>query len=190
MTEQFYDAVMMDAETLATSSKPLLLQLSAVPFNRTTGHIAPMARCFNAHFNWANEPRANLFEEDMETLKWWERQTLWPAMKNACAGGLAPSKIASLFVGWFRGVAYRTANASFPVTIWSYGSVADIVWVRNFLPVFHQPVPWSYRDERCFRTFCAEHPEVETVKPLVAHDALSDAAAQAETFLRIVGWTR
>ena len=42
--------------------------------------------------------------------------------------------------------------------------------------------PWNYRHVRCFRTVMAEFGlDTDWVKPLVAHDALADAEAQART---------
>ena len=41
------------------------------------------------------------------------------------------------------------------------------------------PVPWDHRNERCYRTLKALHPEIKIMRSGTHHNALDDATSQA-----------
>lgn len=66
-----------------------------------------------------------------------------------------------------------------PLPVWGNGAAFDCVILRTAFERCRVAAPWGFRDERCYRTIAAEHPEVARPSPAVAHHAAHDAAAQA-----------
>jgi hypothetical protein len=73
--------------------------------------------------------------------------------------------------------------------VWGNGAMFDNSIIKNLLTQFGFPTPWKYNKDRCYRTVLAEykelHPQFEVTKPVVAHDAVEDAIAQARTLINI-----
>lgn len=65
--------------------------------------------------------------------------------------------------------------------VWANSPSFDCAIMLDF--IFHfapsEGIPWRYGKERDFRTVRAMHPEIVYTPPADAHDALSDARAQA-----------
>lgn len=68
------------------------------------------------------------------------------------------------------------------VYVWGNGANFDIAILEQAYLDRGIHTPWGYRNVRCFRTVMAEFGlDTDWVKPLLAHDALADAEAQART---------
>lgn len=66
--------------------------------------------------------------------------------------------------------------------VWGNGANFDISILEQAYLDAGMRTPWGYRNVRCFRTVMSEFGiETDWVKPVVAHDALADAEAQART---------
>jgi hypothetical protein len=66
--------------------------------------------------------------------------------------------------------------------IWGNGAAFDNVILRSLYESFGQRAPWSYSQDRCYRTFKslpgAPNPETKAIYG-VEHNALDDAIGQA-----------
>lgn len=71
--------------------------------------------------------------------------------------------------------------------MWANSPAFDLVMLRNAFNKHHVDAPWGFWIERDFRTFLSMT-NADRVKPEVAHDALSDAKAQAQTLINY--WNR
>lgn len=70
--------------------------------------------------------------------------------------------------------------------LFCYGAAFDFPILHHHYHMNGLEVPWNYRDLRCFRTIYAQHQEhFAKAKAELAHDALSDARAQAQVFRAI-----
>lgn len=178
MTRQ-YDNIMFDCETLSTKPNALIVQVAAVPFDPWAPPLDPCigSSVFAAHLDWNKcELERNLCHVDLATVYWWMSQSQ-PArdrLFTGSAAGLNAMCAADQLMHFIH--THGTAD----VKVWSYGATADLVWLRHLLRIAGYPEPWSYRNERCLRTVAAVLPPVKRPEPAVAHDALSDALAQAE----------
>jgi exodeoxyribonuclease VIII len=74
--------------------------------------------------------------------------------------------------------------------IWGNGATFDNVILRTAYQRLSLDPPWDYRGDRCFRTMRAMYPQVPKVEPVVEHNALDDARAQATQLLNILKYAR
>lgn len=63
--------------------------------------------------------------------------------------------------------------------VWGNGATFDNVILRSAFARSGIECPWSYRDDRCFRTFRELHRKIEIKSVGTAHNALDDARYQA-----------
>jgi hypothetical protein len=108
---------------------------------------------------------------DEHTVKFWQQQSpeaIGPLLNSQAKVSLqsALSDFAKLVQGntW----------------LWAKGPDYDCVELAACYRACRMKLPWFYRNTRDVRTIMALA-DVEPVKPKLAHDALSDAIAQAET---------
>jgi len=183
----FYNDIMFDCETMSTRPNALVWQIAGVPFNAATGEISswlPLVD-LNVFIDWT-QSNTGAYHTDENTIHWWKTQSNYQRMLDRLNQyGIPPAEAATKLVNWVRFVASRGAEPSAPVRVWSYGANADISWLEYLLAQHNYPTPWSYRNVRCLRTLCALYPDVEVVRPVEAHDAASDAVAQAQTVIKI-----
>lgn len=113
---------------------------------------------------------------DADTISWWMRQpkeAIDAIMNNRVGISRALHQFAA-FLG--------TENC----TLWGNGSDFDNVLISEAYRAAKIKRPWSYRQNRCFRTTKESHPDI---KPQafegVKHNALHDARNQALHFIEI-----
>jgi hypothetical protein len=75
------------------------------------------------------------------------------------------------------------------LSVWGNGAAADNVWLRSAYGATGIPAPWSFRNDRCYRTIknlpiCSE---IEFVRIGVFHNALDDAESQALHLIKMLG---
>jgi len=69
--------------------------------------------------------------------------------------------------------------------VWSNGPSFDQAILENLYHQYSTEPPWKYNAGRDFRTMRMLAPNVESIKPAVAHDAEADARAQAQMVQKI-----
>lgn len=70
--------------------------------------------------------------------------------------------------------------------VWANGPSFDLVILDSYLAAY-QPHWWNFRQYRDVRTLAAMYPDIDRTKPSIAHNALSDALAQADWVARMLG---
>ncbi|HRO04964.1 MAG TPA: 3'-5' exoribonuclease, partial [Terricaulis sp.] len=78
---------------------------------------------------------------------------------------------------------YFTANVGADVSVWAMPPEFDLVILRNVADAHGVSLPWKYNKTRDLRTleYLAGCSSKDRMQAAVAHDAGSDAAAQAST---------
>ena len=162
--------IMLDLETLDTVATAKVLQIGAV-------NILKPHHTFVATINVASQ-QDYFTTESVETRAFWAKQ---------------PQELRDqIFSGeWHIADALRRLAAWFPkdAKVFSYGAAMDVAILDYHYSMHDIPRAWSYRDARCFRTIYEQAkvrmPDLEKATPLIPHNALEDAIAQAITFRRI-----
>lgn len=172
MSEQRID-VMIDLETMGLGTNAPILSIGAVAFNCFGyGIEATFHRGISLEDSMANGRRPTA-----STILWWLQQSdeAREQVRQKGGGGARLAGVLAAFDAWIKslpGVPY----------VWGNGANFDIAILEQAYLDAGMRTPWGYRNARCFRTVMSEFgAESDWVKPVVAHDALADAEAQART---------
>ena len=155
--------IMLDLETLSTRSDAAIVAIGA----RTM--FTKQARSFYRPITLNSAVRNG--HVDGDTLAWWFRQSdqARELFNDAAA---VPLPIAlSDFSSWL------AVNEE--VYVWGNGAAFDNVVLSNAYQKMMLHKPWSFRNDRCYRTIKSLYPDVEMVSTGVKHNALNDATSQA-----------
>jgi hypothetical protein len=111
------------------------------------------------------------------TISWWLQQEEEARLSMARSKG---PHIAAALCETSNFIAGQMAD---DFKIWGNGATFDITLLNEAYRVCHLPVPWKFRNVRDMRTLVAVTPENKIMRGTakVAHDAMYDAIAQAET---------
>ena len=158
--------VMIDLETLSTKANACILSIGAARFfPRGTGVMA--------HFEVFVDPRSCTsagMDIDASTVMWWMHGDRDEARKElmACPRMQLPTALA-LFADWLKG----------DRPVWGNGATFDNVVLRNAYEACGITTPWSYWNDRCYRTMKSQYPDVKMVRKGTHHSAAADAVSQA-----------
>jgi DNA polymerase III epsilon subunit-like protein len=162
--------VMLDLETLGTKPGCPVLSIGAVTFD-------PDMPDSGTHFYEVcglREQFAAGLVPDADTLAWWTQQSNAAAMFSGLANASA-SVAFTRFQNWFPSDAL----------VWGNGADFDMPILAKAMQALGYTAPWKPFSGRCFRTLKNLYPHVPKVQPTEAHNALSDALAQAQWALNI-----
>lgn len=166
--------VMVDLETISLANNAALLSIGAIVFDEE--HTWQE---FYVKIDSLSCVKLGL-HKDSATLDWWEQQDS-NARKEAFSGTEQLAIVLVQFTEWLDNL--KTFQGE-PVTIWGNGVAADNIWLKSAYAACGFAVPWSYKHDRCYRTMMAMLDYQDAwVQPDIAHHALSDAKAQAETLI-------
>lgn len=161
--------LMIDLETLGTKPNSVILSIGAVAFDKTG---------FKDEFYCnidLNDSIRHGFDIDADTLYWWLSQD-----KEAGAV-LNKDKV---HVGGAMVQLRDFVSKNQPSEVWANSPSFDLVMIKNALQKTNMECPYPFWIERDFRTFLSLT-GAKRVYPTVAHNALEDAKAQAQT---IINW--
>jgi hypothetical protein len=153
------EQVMVDIETMGTGPYACVTAIGAVIFE--DGKILKQ---FYTNVEWGGEI-------DKDTVQWWLKQD--KAAQDAMFASIPVHIIGALVL---------LLDFAGGRPIWGNGVDFDNVILANAAK--NNCIKWPYRQNRCFRTFKNVFP-VEYVQPVVSHNALHDAIAQAEQLMNI-----
>ena len=161
--------VMLDLETLGTSSDSVVLAVGAVEFSeagigRTFYEVIDPQTCVDAGLRI-----------DASTVMWWMQQSD-EARAGVCRAGLPLDVVLRYFREWLPQGA----------PVWGNGATFDNVIWGNAYRKLGESQPWAFYNDRCYRTLKNLHPNVPFTKPTIAHNALEDALAQARHAVSIL----
>lgn len=168
--------IMVDTETMSTTSDAAIVQLAAVVFN-------PLGIYPDEAFNEYIAPEnARLYGDvSTDTMAWWDKQD--PTIRTRVFGGsrkLTP--VLDEFLVWVE--RNKQAQGCTSVNFWCFGAGFDDKIIESAITETELKtyVPWTFRDVRCARTAIAllsdrqrSYVPANTSK----HDALADAIWQA-----------
>lgn len=158
--------LMIDFETLGVTSSPVLASLGAVVFNDEK-----IITSIYVKFN-VEDCQQHGLEISASTFLWWLTQN-----ENARLEMIDPSERMLLIDGMLllRDL-YQNYNCQ---EVYGNGALADIVWAKSAFNAVGINTPWTFREERCFRTLKAVLPNIEIDFQGTAHHPLDDAMWQS-----------
>lgn len=161
--------VMIDLETLATSTDAAILSIGAVrfdPFNNETKN--PIAEKFYARIDLDSCDTLNLTVHD-DTINWWATQS--EEAREEAFNPNGREDITKVFQDLYK-FCWGARR------VWSNGAGFDIVICETVFNRIHKAVPWKFWQVRDVRTMFDLG--IDPKRPTVtAHNALDDALAQA-----------
>lgn len=168
--------IMFDTETLDTASTAVILSIAAVEFDDKN-----LGRRFHARINIDSCLKHGLTVSG-NTIEWWMDQSA-DARKIFRSSGLPLDRVLIDLATWL--------DWGQVDEVWSNGSDFDFPIIANaFRAIGAGNPPWSYFKIRDFRTikkmYAKDVADAAMVVPLVRHDALEDAIAQAMTLQHLL----
>lgn len=165
--------IMVDLETLGTGSNAAIVSIGAVKFTSKG-----LGEEFYANIDMDSCQKAGL-HIDGNTVLWWLKQS-----EEARAALLSEPR-ESLFAA-LNGLAKFIGDPK-KAKIWGNGATFDNVILGNAYDAVNLDRPWMFWNDCCYRTVKNLLGQgIEFVPPEVAHDALSDAKAQAAHLVKIL----
>lgn len=168
---------MVDLETLGTSPNAAIVAIGACEFDEHT-----IGREFYRIVDLASAVEAGGVV-DASTILWWLKQSD-VARAELQRKGEDIYDVLQSFRAWLLDL-----SPDGDLEIWGNGATFDNVILRSAYTRLKMSAPWSYRDDRCFRTVKALAPPVDTTGwEGVAHNALDDTRWQARYLQEV--WRR
>jgi len=162
---------MVDLETLGTAPGSVIVSIGAVKLGE---HLVSESLYLPV------DPRsceAAGMTMDAETVLWWLRKE-GAARKEICRGGLPLREALERLAQWLR--------VEEEVEIWGNGASFDPVLLGAAFDAVGIERPWSFKNERCYRTVAALFPEVPRRTGGTRHNALDDAVGQGRHLIEIL----
>ena len=172
--------MMVDIETMGTKHNAPILSIGAIEFNPHTGELG---ETFYGRATLASQKQRPI---DGDTLEWWMKQG--DLAQQQLFGGERTSLLICL--GEFQSFCKKSGAAN----LWSNGPTFDEDILRHaFEEQSAMVFPFHFSKSRCCRTakhFGSVAGAKQNHKPEVAHDALSDAIAQAKNVMAVFAAVR
>lgn len=177
MEESDCQHVMIDIETMSTSTKAVVLQVGAVRFDKNGIYESmQVSPC----------PRGQIKDHgrimDMDTLLWWSSQPSWGRVLGDAIRDLS---LVSDQLEALRSFMHKMNTKA--VKVWANSPTFDLAILRDLYKDYGTPVPWSFRNERDMRTLMDCVPKGCKVKRDL-HIAVEDAKDQAESVIKAWQW--
>lgn len=164
---------MLDCETLATGTQPVILTLGACKFDPLGDELAnPQMEVMYCRLDIESQTVLGRDVND-DTIAWWGRQTA--AAQEEALGDPTPDN-PRLTIQEALERLYKFCWGA--KTVWSNGLTADVVWLESAFKQVNKAVPWKFWQTKDCRT--AYSLGIDPKLPAVtAHNALEDAVNQA-----------
>ncbi len=164
---------MLDLETMGTSANSAIISMGAVRFDDSK---------ITDEFYEIIDLESCLYEGleiNASTVMWWMKQSD-QARAQFNTDSSVPLITALLS---FREFINEIEHE--PI-IWGKGPSFDNVILANAFKKTDFDIPWKFRNERCYRTLKAMHPEIKMQRIGTHHNALNDAKSQAMHLIEIL----
>jgi len=174
--------IMLDLETMGNGSNAAIVAIGAVEFNlpgRVREHWQAKPGEFYQKVDLESSVKAGM-QIDTSTLLWWLKQSD-EARKSTFEGDTVSLTVALRnFARWVDQIDNGGLGAN--CAIWGNGATFDNVIIRSAFKAVGLPVPWSFRNDKCYRTVANLLPKER--QPVfersgTSHNALDDAVTQA-----------
>lgn len=168
--------IMIDTEFLSLTYDAHILSIGIVAWDITAEKFTPLDSTHQFPSLDSQTPfKAKI---DQGTLVWWLQQSI------EARGGIAHGQkiLYRNIVNVFWTIFYFFQDHKEVKRVWSHGAVCDLPLLKHWYDKLGMEVPWDYRTPRDTRTLfeAIGHTPKRNYGEGVAHDALSDAMAQAE----------
>ncbi len=177
--------VMLDLETLSTKPNALVLAIGACEIDFLSGAIG--RKYYRTIVPGSFDGKGAHI--DPYTVLWWMRQS--DAARQAIHAQTDSKRmedVLSEFHDWLWGLgAYDSSDLQIHAPImWGNGADFDNAILTHWYEKSNTRMPWSYRDNRCFRTVRNLFPDTpDPAANEIAHHALHDAEWQANKLILI-----
>ena len=174
--------ISIDIETLSLTNRACILSIGACVFDIETGKVknsfyVSLDRDVNS---------TSRFDISKDTVEWWEKQS--DEAKAALeVNKVDPRRAIEQLIAWVHQMMkYERSPQS--NRIWANDPQFDLAILGYAFHVYGHKIPWRFYEERSFRTI-VDLAETITgiskdqfrIMPKVAHSAVDDAIAQAQT---------
>ena len=160
--------VMLDLETMGNGINAAIIAIGAVHFD--AGKILDE---FYTVVDLKSAVDAGL-EIDASTVIWWMKQSD-DARRQFERDGVPLVKALEQFAEWIG----KDAE------VWGNGVAFDNAILSNAYRKCGMKQPWTFWNDRCYRTVKSMYPDVKMERQGVYHKAVDDAKSQAEHLMRI-----
>jgi hypothetical protein len=176
--------IVLDLETLGKKPGCVVWAIGAV--------------CFESEYPWAPvaefyqlidifDSAVGGFTVDPETKEWWNQQSgdSKKELDKAYDPGWSsyPTVVLRHFADWVEGL---RGEESVQLYVWGNSAAFDNEILKAYYEKLSLPVPWTYREDMCFRTIKNIYPDCKPeIDNGLPHHALYDARYQALWLQRI-----
>jgi len=173
------DNFMVDLETMGNGPEAAIISIGVVGMDFENGELGDE---FYAVVDLQSSID-NGGKVDPSTISWWMMQSEDARELFKMDGELLPSTLAKLAL-WLK-------QRSPKPKIWGHGATFDNVILSSAYKNAGLHRPWSYREDRCYRTIKAMFPGVPEMEQIgTVHNALDDAKHQARHLLHLMAIAR
>lgn len=170
--------VMLDLETMGTQPSAAIIAIGAVEFDFTTKKVT---RDFYRPVTLKSSV-TNGGVMDPDTVMWWLEQS--DSARAALKNGVHINEALMAFSSWL----YENPLVGRDdVKMWGNGADFDNVVLATAYARSSLKQPWSFRNNRCYRTVKARYPHIPGNWTGVAHNAVDDARNQAVHLMNMMG---
>ena len=174
--------IMLDLETMGNGNNAAIVAIGATEFllpGRVREHWEAKSCEFYQKVDLESSVAAGM-QMDVSTVLWWLKQSSDAQFATFEGGGIIPLGDACQHFAKFVDVV--SGHDEKNIAIWGNGATFDNVIIRSAFKAVGLPVPWSFRNDKCYRTVINLLPESR--RPIfersgTAHNALDDAITQA-----------
>ena len=160
--------VMLDLETMGTSSNAAIIAIGAVKFDKE------VTDKFHVIIDLQSSMDAGL-EIDGNTVLWWMQQSD-DARAHFKKEGVSLTDALMMFYEWFE----------YGDEVWGNGAAFDNVILLNAYKAVGLQPPWKFWKDRCYRTLKSLYPEITKNRVGTLHCAVDDAESQARHLIKIL----
>ena len=176
--------IMLDLETLDTTSSAVVISIGAVAFDPETNALGDKFYVELTDDIAAQQARGRTISGD--TVRWWMQQD---ALAKRVFSVPPPDGVerVNTFKALSRFGLFVAANGARDVELWGNGVDFDNIILGSLYDAFGLNKPWSYSRNRCYRTMknIGIGPRKPQVREGVPHNALDDAITQAANLQEI-----
>lgn len=174
--------VVLDLETMATGPNAAIVSIGAVLLDHKAWGVRGGPEDSTYHHFYRNVDLASSIEKggevDGSTVTWWLRQSDEARKALTTPEPVLIDRALQDFTNWLQWFCGERR-----VRVWGNGAAFDNVILRSAYERSGLECPWSYKNDRCYRTLRHLFPDVQEFFPtpgsFVVHNALDDAHAEA-----------
>lgn len=180
--------VVLDLETMGRGHHAAIIEIGAVAFDRSTLELIPAENGgeFSALITLDSVVKTG-GTLTPDTIMWWMQQS--DAARSRFADAVMPHNQALWrFKNWLSLLASGCAGIDGTLNgIWGNGAVFDNVILASAFEREGIPVPWTYKQDRCYRTMRAEFSHIEQDEWIgIYHSGVDDARNEANHLIKIL----